>query len=157
MTPAKEVLRITCSFLIINCILYFGTFAGYFIITSIQDRAFQDINYQAMTLLADTAIFSIFAFLMTVPLILLTSAAFIAGGYAILGRLPLWYGLVLLPPCTIALAMQYHLDGHFYSEVTKRYIAEGLCPTILAYLIVYWRLRKTAPARKSQTQQAPHP
>jgi hypothetical protein len=83
-----------------------------------------------------------FAFCTTMPIALITATVAALTGYKFFGKLPLWYLLVLLPLCTIALCIQNHADGFFFSEITWRYIAEGLAPIIICYLIAYWRLSK---------------
>jgi len=83
-----------------------------------------------------------FASFITMPIALITGAIVTSLGYKILRKLTLWYLLVLLPVCAVALCFQNHVDGFFFSELTWRYFSKGLAPILICYLVAYWRLAK---------------
>jgi hypothetical protein len=74
------------------------------------------------------------------PLALIAAAVMAVKGYKRLGSLPLWYLLVMLPVCALALCIQGRIEGFLWSENTWQYIVENLIPVFLSYLLAYWWL-----------------
>jgi hypothetical protein len=85
-----------------------------------------------------------FLSLWNMPLALITGTVSAMIGFRILGRLPFWYLLVMLPLCAVAMCVQKKIVSDYFwdNPVDWMHFVVWVAPHLLMYLLICWWLNR---------------